>query len=482
MTQNEQLQAVLDRKDALLQGDAEKTKTQHTRGSKTARERVSELVDAGSFVETEALKRDTGVVTGYGLVDERPVYIIAQDITLKGAAMNAAQADKMLNLLSRAKKTGAPVVIFADAEGFSVQEDARTLTAYAAVFSCMSRLSGVTPLITVTAGPCFGVAANFALLSDVAIAVEKTTLLMPVSPLVMNATAGTTLQPEELGGAGVLAHQGAVALVAKDDAQSTRLVKSVLAYLPSSNRESAPMHNGDDLNRLVAPDAGDGLALAQDVADQNATLELYTDFGMGLRTFLSRVGGQPCGIIAGEPNRDAGRLDAPSCQKAARLVRLCDCYGLPVVSLVNSAGLTVPQFSDQAALMRSAAQLNYAYAEATTAKITVFVGNAIGAAYVAMGGRGAADIAFAWPSAMIAPLTREAAVQTFAADRLKDEDRASLEEKYALSADGLAIASLGLADDVIDPIETRKHIIAAMELLYSKQDETPAREHGNMPL
>ena len=482
MAQNDRIPDFTERKSALLQGNTGKINVQHAKGSMTARERVTALVDSGSFVEMEALRQDTGVITGYGLVDERPVYVMAQDVTAKGAAMNAAQADKVIQLLSRARKTGAPVVFFTDSEGFSVQEDARTLTAYAELFSCMSRLSGVSPMITVVAGPSLGVAANFAMLADVAIAVDKTALLMPVSPLVMNATAGTSLNPEDFGGANALAHQGTVALVADNDAQAAKYVKDVLSYLPSSNRESTPLYNGGDLNRLMHQDGSNGSKLAQEVADPDAILELNAGLGSGVHTFLAKVGGQPCGILAGEPAQDAGRLDAAACRKAARLVRLCDCYGLPVISLINSAGLAVPRADGQEALMRAAAQLNYAYAEATTIKIAVLVGNAVGAAYVAMGGKGTADVSLAWPSAMIAPLTREAAVQTFAADKLKDEDRAVLEGKYALSADGLAVAALGLVDDVIEPNETRKHIIAAMELMYTKQDDAPGREHGNMPL
>lgn len=482
MDHNGQLRDILEKKNALLQGDTQKVEQQHAKNKLTARERVTSLYDGGSFVETLALQQDTGVITGYGLVDGRPVYVAAQDVTVQGAAMSRLQAEKILNLLGLAKKTGAPVVIFADSEGFKVEEGAAALAAYAQVFAAMSRLSGVCPILTVVSGACMGVAAHFASLADVAIAVEKSALVMPMSSLVMNATAGTTLKEEELGGADMLLKHGAVALKAADEQQAVSTLQKVLSLLPSSNCEGAPLEEGDDLNRLLTADASDGLALALDVADAGSAVELYPGYGPGCHTLLARVGGRPCGIVAGEPKQDAGRLDAAACRKIARMIRMCDCYHLPVVSLVMSAGMRVPAIARQAEQMRASAQMLYSYAEATTPKLAVLAGDAVGAAYVAMGGKAVADIAFAWPNAMIAPLTKEAAVQTFDAQRLKEENRAVLEQEYARSADGLVIASQGLVDDVIDPAQTRKHLIAAMELLYTKQDEAPAREHGNMPL
>ncbi len=482
MEQKEQLRDTMKKKNALLQGDENKAAQQRAQNKQTARERVASLYDGGSFVETQALLQGAGVVTGYGLVEGRPVYVVAQDITVQGAAMSRLQAEKIVSLLGLAKKTGAPVVFFADSEGFKVQEGAQALAAYGQVFAALSRLSGVCPVVTVVSGPCMGVATHFVTLADIAIAVEKTALVMPVSPLVMNATAGTALKDEELGGADVLVNQGVAALKAADDKQAISLAQKVLAMLPSSNCEGAPVYDGDDLNRLLTRDATDGLALAMDVADQGTAVELFAGYGVGCHTLLAQVGGRPCGIVAGQPQQDGGRLDAAACRKIARLVRLCDCYRLPVISLVMTSGLAVPCKKRQGELLRASAQMLYAYAEATTPKLAVLAGDAVGAAYVAMGGKAMADLSFAWPNSMVAPLTKEAAVQTFDGQRLKEEERAELEKEYARSADGLAIASEGLVDDVIDPAETRKHLIAGLELLYTKQDEAPAREHGNMPL
>ena len=217
MEQKEQLRDTMKKKNALLQGDENKAAQQRAQNKQTARERVASLYDGGSFVETQALLQGAGVVTGYGLVEGRPVYVVAQDITVQGAAMSRLQAEKIVSLLGLAKKTGAPVVFFADSEGFKVQEGAQALAAYGQVFVALSRLSGVCPVVTVVSGPCMGVATHFVTLADIAIAVEKTALVMPVSPLVMNATTGTTLKDEELGGADVLVNQGVAALKAADE-------------------------------------------------------------------------------------------------------------------------------------------------------------------------------------------------------------------------------------------------------------------------
>lgn len=455
----------------------------HAKGKLTARERVALLCDEGSFVELEAFVKGAGVVTGYGLVDGAPVYIAAQDAAQGGAAMNARQADKLLNVFSLAEKTGAPVVVYVDNEGFDVREGAGTLAQFARVYAGMGRLSGVCPLLSVVCGPALGVSAHFAVLSDIAIAVEGLALMMPFAPLTMNASLGTQLKDEELGGADVLLKQGSVSLKAADERQTASLLKTVLAMLPSSNAEGAPECDGqDDLNRLVRQGGEDGLSLALDVADKGSAVEMWPACGPGCHTLLAKLGGRTVGILAGEPQADEGRLDGEALRKAARFVRFLDCFHLPVISLVQSSGLTVPERGRQGEWMRAASQMLYAFADAAVPKVAVLAGNAVGAAYVAMGGKALADIAFAWPGALVSPLTREAAVQVFDSEKLKEQDRATLEEAYAASCDGLAAAEAGLADAVIAPEETRKHLIAAVEMLLTKRAGRPEREHGNMPL
>ncbi len=483
MAEGKQPRVWEERVNALRANEQAVREARHAKGRLTARERVSALCDEGSFVELEALKKGAGVITGYGLVGGSPVYVAAQDVTQGGAGMNLSQAEKMLNLFALSEKTGAPLIIYPDSEGVDVREGAAALSAYARVFAGLSRMSGVCPVLSVLSGPAMGVAAHFAMLSDIVIAVDKGALMMPFSPLTVNAAAGTSLKDEELGGADVLMRQGCAALKAADEQQAAALLRAVLAMLPSSNQEGAPEFDvGDDLNRLVKASGEDGLQLALDVADRGTAVELWPALGLGSHTLLCQLGGRCVGLIAGEPRQDEGRLDAAACRKVARFVRFCDCFHLPVVSLVQSAGLTVPEKDRQGEWMRAASQMLYAFADACVPKVAVLAGSAVGAAYVAMGGKAMADIAFAWPDAMVSPLTREAAVQVFDADKLAEQSRTTLEEAYAMTCDGLAAAELGLADEVIAPEETRKHLIAALEMLLTKRDGRPEREHGNMPL
>lgn len=482
MKQGEQLQKLLETKQAERAAYEASAAERHAKGVWTARERVEKLLEPGTFVETDAMRTEAAVVTGYGLVDGRPVYVAAQDAAVRGAAMSVAQAEKILKILSLAGKTGAPVVLFVDSDGLQVREGAAVLSDYARVFAAMSRLSGICPIITVISGKAFGVAAHFATLSDISIAVEKHGLLAAQSPSVLRAMAGTSLKDEEICGAAMLAKQGLCAKTAATEDEALALAARFIGLLPSFNGEAAPQNDDVDLNRLLNEDSDTGLRLALDVADENTAVELYEQAGDGVSTLLCRVGGYTCGLISGNGDKDGGRLDASDLRKAARMVRLCDCFHLPIISLVDSEGLKVPDYRHQGSALRASSQLLYAFSEAVVPKVAVLTGNAVGAAYIAMGGRAMADITFAWPGAVVAPLNKETAVQTFEAARLENEERAALEQEYAAANDGIMAAKIGLADDVIDPRQTRKHIIAALELLLTKQESKPAREHGNMPL
>ena len=233
----------------------------------------------------------------------------------------------------------------------------------------------------------------------------------------------------------------------------------------------------------MCDDPEDAAALMRDLADDARVIELYKGYGTGIRVGLARVGGRTVGLVANDHQVDAGRMTSQDCRKAARFVRLCDCYQIPVISLVNTDGLAVPLAAHQGALLRGAAELIYAYAEATSPKVAVFTGNAVGAAYVAMGGKSIADMSYAWPTAVISPLTREAAVQTLDGDKLNaGESRDALEADYADVYGALNAAKAGVVDDVIEPKETRKYIIAALELLASKHDVNLPKKHGNLPL
>ena len=327
-------------------------------------------------------------------------------------------------------------------------------------------------------------------IADVSILAEKVGQLMVYGPQVMSAVNGETLTGETLGGAKTMAAQGGVALTAADEDEAIALAVRVLDLLPGSNAEDAPLVDTDDMNRLlpaIAPD--DSEALMSAMADGASFIELYQDWGKELRVALCRMGGRSVGLVCGNAKENEGMISPAAAAKAARFIRLCDCYSLPVVSLINSKGVAVPSAKTQSWTMITSSQLLYAYAEATCPKVSVVVGNAIGQAYVAMGGKANADVCYAWPGAVISALTPDAAVQLLYVDELKNdtkpalESRAELEAKYAAEvADGVAAARDGMIDDVCDPAQTRKLVLAALEMLSSKRDSNPPKKHGNLPL
>lgn len=488
------LKQVLAKKQSILQGDAERIAKQRAAGKLTARERVAKLLDAGSFVETDALVSRNGdyagVVTGSGTVQDRPVYVFAQDFTVHGGAMGQMQAQKIVKVLDLAQKTGAPVIALCDSAGVRIDEGAAAMNAYASVFTRLAKLSGVVPVIALVLGPVVGGAAMIAQLADITIEAENVGQLMVYGPQVMSAISGKTVDAKAVGGAKTMAAQGGVALTAKDEDEAISLAVQVLDYLPGCNAEDAAIVDTDDMNRILPVlDAADAESQLAAMADGAAYVELFKDYGKEIRVALTRVGGRPVGLVVGNGKENDGVLTAQSASKAARFIRLCDCYSLPVVSLINSKGVAVPAVDEQAATIKATTQLLYAYAEATTAKVSIVTGNAIGQAYVAMGGKSNADVAYAWPGAVISALTPEAAVQVLYTDDLKADkkpalqSRAELEAKFAADvADGVAAAAAGMVDDVIDPAETRKYVIAALEMLSSKRESNPPKKHGNLPL
>lgn len=485
MDMSEMVQTLAKEKAAIVQGSAERIAKQHADGKCTARERVAKLFDAGSFVEVDALREESHVVAGFGTVNGCAAYCFAQDYAACGGAMTRAQAEKIQKVLNMAKVNGAPVVALLDSAGVKIDEGAAAMPAYAGIVSQMARLSGVCPMIACVMGPCRGLATLIAQACDIAIEVKKTGELALHTALVMNSEKGREKTAQQLFGAEEMEKQGAVALTAENEEEATALIAALLDLLPACNMEDATLvADSDDLNReLVCQDAADVSALMADLADDGRVVELYKGFGVAVKTALCRIGGRSVGLVATDYAQDQGRLTADACRKAARFVRLCDCYQLPVVTLVNTDGMAVPAVCQQGNLLRGAAELCYAYSEATAAKVAVITGDAVGAAYVAMGGKNVADMAYAWPTAMIAPLTKEAAVQTFEGEKLQaGETREGLEDAYAKRSGALFAAQNGMVDDVIEPRETRKYVIYALEMLASKHDVNLPKKHGNLPL
>ena len=485
MSTLQDLNQVLSRKQAILESAG--VEKQKQSGKLTARERVSLLLDGGSFVEQSMLFADAGVVTGCGTVEGRPVYVIAQDFAVMDGAVGEKQAKKIVKVLELARKTGTPVVTLCDSNGARVGEGAAALEAYADIFAHMARLSGVVPMIAVVAGPCVGAAAMTAQLSDIVLVAKPAGALLVAGPQVLASTMGKDLKAEDLGGGKTAVEYGAAHFACETEEEAIAQVKTLLGMLPANNLEDAPFAPEEDMNRLVEGLAAgaDGREVITALADTGSVVELGKGF-TGAVTALGRMAGRTVAFVyTGKGDTCDKRMS-----KITRFVRFADCYNIPVVSLVDSTGFELfPTIDRQMSVMKAASALVYAYSEATTVKVTLVIGSAVGAMYVAMGGSANADATYAWPGAVISPMTGEAAIQVMWKDQIKASQgdavkaREELAAKYeAEVADGVCAAAAGLVDDVIDPADSRKMVIAALELLSSKRDSNPPKKHGNMPL
>ena len=485
MSTLQDLNQVLSRKQAILESAG--VEKQKQSGKLTARERVSLLLDGGSFVEQSMLFADAGVVTGCGTVEGRPVYVIAQDFAVMDGAVGEKQAKKIVKVLELARKTGTPVVTLCDSNGARVGEGAAALEAYADIFAHMARLSGVVPMIAVVAGPCVGAAAMTAQLSDIVLVAKPAGALLVAGPQVLASTMGKDLKAEDLGGGKTAVEYGAAHFACETEEEAIAQVKTLLGMLPANNLEDAPFAPEEDMNRLVEGLAAgaDGREVITALADTGSVVELGKGF-TGAVTALGRMAGRTVAFVyTGKGDTCDKRMN-----KITRFVRFADCYNIPGVSLVDSTGFELfPTIDRQMSVMKAASALVYAYSEATTVKVTLVIGSAVGAMYVAMGGSANADATYAWPGAVISPMTGEAAIQVMWKDQIKASQgdavkaREELAAKYeAEVADGVCAAVAGLVDDVIDPADSRKMVIAALELLSSKRDSNPPKKHGNMPL
>ena len=479
-----------ERRQLVLGGGGEdRVAKQHEAGKLTARERVNKLFDEGSFVETgvftAAKEGASSVITGYGTVEDRPVFVYAQDFTVKGGAMGEGAAKKIVELLKLAGKTGAPVVAMADSAGADLNEGAKALNAYARIMKDTAALSGVVPQISLILGPCAGGAAFVPELTDVVIAVEKIGQMFVTGPQVVSACTGRNVTAEDLGGAKKLVASGAAQIAVASEDEAFAMARRVLSFLPDNNQEDAQLVSADDLNRQLDIDTYyDAHDIVARIADFNDYVELTRDFAPNMVTALARLGGRSVGIVANNPAAHDGVLCASACKKAARFIRLCDCFNIPVVTLVNTPGQNTVDEEKNAAAVSAAAQLIFAYAEAVVPKVSVLCGQAVGAAYSAMGSKAVgADAVYAWPKAYIAPINAEAAVRILEKEEIRaGKPVAELAKFYEENNGALAAAEEGLCDDVIEPAATRQMIAAALEMLMGKREVALPRKHGNLPL
>ena len=503
------------REEAKLGGGAERVERQHEKGKLTARERLERLLDADSFQEMDVfvthratefgLKKrrilGDGVVTGYGTIDERLMYVFAQDFTVMGGSLGEAHAAKICKVMEMATRNGAPLIGLDDSGGARIQEGVMALGGYADVFLRNTLASGVIPQISVIMGPCAGGAVYSPALTDFVFMVKGNSHMFITGPDVIRAVTHEEVTFEELGGAMTHNSISGVAHFAADDEQDClEKVRTLLSYIPSNNMEDPPsMPTQDPALRmdpeldLVVPDNSnepyDMKDVIRRIVDDGEFFEVHEHFARNILVGFARLHGQSVGIVANQPAVLAGALDINASTKGARFVRFCDCFNIPIITFEDVPGFLPGVDQEHGGIIRNGAKLIYAYCEATVPKITVITRKAYGGAYCVMNSKHVrGDVNLAWPAAEIAVMGPKGAVNIiFRREIAAAEDPATTRDRLAREyrekfANPYVAASLGYIDDVIEPRETRPRLINALEMLANKRDTNPPKKHANMPL
>jgi acetyl-CoA carboxylase carboxyltransferase component len=497
------------REKSMLGGGKERIDEQHEKGKLTARERLDLLLDPGSFMETDPFAvsqrgdhREVlgdGVVTGYGTVDGRPVYVFAHDFTVFGGSLGETFAMKVCKIMDQALKAGVPIIGLNDSGGARIQEGVVSLGGYAEIFYRNVLASGVVPQVSAIMGPCAGGAVYSPALTDFIIMVDKTSHMFVTGPDVVKSVLNEDVTFESLGGARVHSQVSGVShFFAQDESSAMQLIKAVLSYLPQNNMEDPPIvRTGDDPNRMdrelasiVPADSNrayDVKDIINRVMDLRSFLEVHSQWAQNIVIGFCRLDGRSVGVIANQPKFYAGALDNNSSIKAARFIRFCDSFNIPIVTFVDVPGFLPGTDQEHAGIIRNGSKLLYAYCEATVPKLTVIIRKAYGGAYDVLGSKHIrADFNFAWPTAEIAVMGPEGAVKIIYRKEIaqaKDSSITSrlLEEYRDKFANPYIAAGRGYIDDVIEPQETRPRLIRALEAASNKRELRPPKKHGNPP-
>ncbi len=519
MTIEERLQGLMKKREqARLGGGEKRIEAQHKKGKFTARERINMLLDEGSFEEFDMFvtHRNTdfgmedqqflgdGVVTGYGTIDGRLVYVFSQDFTVFGGSLSETFAQKICKVMDMAMKNGAPLIGINDSGGARIQEGVKSLGGYAEIFQRNIMASGVVPQISAIFGPCAGGAVYSPALTDFNIMSKGTSYMFVTGPKVVKTVTGEVVSEEDLGGASVHGSKSGVThFVADNEEEGILLIRKLLSYLPQNNLEEPPVAVCDDpIDRLedalnyIIPDNPNKPYDVKDVihaiVDYKEFLEVQRHYAPNIITGFARFNGVSVGIVANQPSYLAGVLDINSSRKAARFVRFCDAFNIPVVTLVDVPGFLPGTAQEYGGIIIHGAKLLFAYGEATIPKVTVILRKAYGGAYDVMSSKHLrGDINYAWPSAEIAVMGPKGAVEVLYGKELKeitdDAERAKfLTEKENEYKDKFAnpyvAAKFGYIDDIIEPRNTRFRIIRALQSLATKKDTNPPKKHSNIPL
>ena len=503
------------KKQARLGGGKARIETQHKKGRLTARERLEILLDKGSFREIDAFvvhnthdfgmekKKFLGdsVVTGWGTIDKRLVYVFSQDFTVFGGSLGEVHAKKIVKIMEMALKNGAPVIGLNDSGGARIQEGVVSLGGYADIFLRNTMASGVVPQISAIMGPCAGGAVYSPALTDFIFMVRNSSYMFVTGPDVVKTVTHEDVSFEDLGGASVHAEKSGVCHVAADsEADTLYLIRKLLSYLPQNNLEDPPfvetgddpLRMEDDLNTLVPDDPGkpyDIKDAIRMIVDNGEFFEIHENYAMNIVVGFARLGGHAIGIVANQPAVLAGVLDINASEKAARFIRFCDAFNIPILTFEDVPGFLPGTVQEHGGIIRSGAKLLYAYCEATVPKLTVITRKAYGGAYDVMSSKHIrGDFNVAWPSAEIAVMGPDGAVNIiFRRELAEAEDpaarKAELVAEYREKfANPYTAAERGYVDDVIEPRETRPRLINALEMLSNKRDSNPPKKHGNIPL
>jgi acetyl-CoA carboxylase carboxyltransferase component len=496
-------------------GGADRIAKQHEAGKLTARERLEKLfdqdtfVEIDAFVETRAIDFDMqkkkvpgdGVVTGYGTIEGRPVFVSSQDFTVIGGSLGEAHARKITKVMDMAMKVGAPFISINDSGGARIEEGIDALSGYGDIFFRNTLASGVIPQISVIMGPCAGGAVYSPAITDFVFMVDKTSYMFITGPQVIKSVTGEDVTFETLGGAEVHnAKSGVAHFMSANEEECLREIRRLISFLPDNNLtdpEIRPVN--DDLNRIeeglldLIPDNSnkpyDIKEIITRVVDNGDFMEIQKHFAQNIIVGFGRMNGKTVGIVANQPQVMAGVLDVNSADKAARFIRFCDSFNIPLVTFTDTAGYLPGTGQEHSGVIRHGAKLLYAFSEATVPKINVIVRKAYGGAYIAMNSKHlGADIVFAWPSAEIAVMGPDGAANIIFRKEIAAADDAiaareqKIEEYRSKFSNPYIAAARGYVDDVIDPATTRGRIINALEMLAGKRENRPAKKHGNIPL
>lgn len=500
----------------MMGGGKDKIEAQHQKGKMTARERVDMLLDVGSFSEIDAFvihrcsdfgmdkigAEGDGVVIGYGTVNGRLIYLYAQDFTVIGGSLGQMHAAKICKILELAAKMGAPCVGINDSGGARIQEGIDSLRGYGDIFYRNVAASGVIPQISVMLGPCAGGAVYSPALTDFTFMVDKTSYMFITGPEVIKTVTGENVTGENLGGATVHSEKSGVASrMFPDEASTIEGVKALLSFIPQNNLEDTPIKETkgsldkkeDNTLKDILPELSnkpyDIKSIIKRIVDDSNYFEIQPAYAKNIIVCFARFNGKSVGIVANQPNVLAGTLDINAADKAARFIRFCDSFNIPIVTLTDTAGYLPGVGQEHAGVIRHGAKILYAYSEATVPKINLIVRKAYGGAYIAMCSKHlGADIVYAWPSAEIAVMGPEGAANIIFRKDIKESEnptqtkKEKIEEYKNQFANPYRAASRGYVDEVIDPKDTRIKIINALNMLSSKRETHMPRKHGNMPL